>query len=54
MCVCVCVSRYFVGNIILKHAGAHLFAHSQIVSSTANTDNSKRFEVLLSNTNNVI
>ena len=27
------VSEYFVGNIILKWARAHLFAHTQMVSS---------------------
>ena len=35
------VSKLFVGNFISKHIRAHLFEHIYIVSSIANTNNSK-------------
>ena len=42
-CVCVCVrfaSKEFVGKYTFKQVKAHLFAHSKMALSIANTNNS--------------
>ncbi len=40
------VSRQFVGDIIFQLHRAHLFSYSKMITSIANTNNSKWFQVL--------